>query len=351
MRGGNDDTDADVTTVAKRRLVSIRGGQGVARPTRAHGRRRGGWRSAKLDNAQRYARFRDEYLAVEYIDTKAGLTRMLRELRELAPASVAVDYEVAMESFRRQLDGAIRTIQIGVDDPDRGIAPRQWIVDCFRVDPAPVAKLLSDRKIEKQIHFADFEQQWTLARFGVGVENVYDTCRAWQVIQDHLGKLSPEELAETGVPWQEKHPNKLSELVERYIGLELPKEEQVSDWSRAELRSEQVVYAALDVAILPPLSAYTKQVVSRLGLDDAVSAKIANADMKLRARIQRFLERQRDHYQRVRRAMERCSSLDELEQIRTTAAQATLKPSSRKQLGELYQERKAQLQAETLLAA
>jgi DNA polymerase I-like protein with 3'-5' exonuclease and polymerase domains len=63
----------------------------------------------------------------------------------------------------------------------------------------------------------------------------------------------------------------LALVVERYLHVEMSKEEQRSDWSVPELRPEQVEYAAKDAALLVNLDAVLQQRVAAAALGDAVS--------------------------------------------------------------------------------
>lgn len=98
----------------------------------------------------------------------------------------------------------------------------------------PLRDLLSNQKIEKVAHNAKFDVKWVLYHLGVEIEGVFDT---------YLGSL----LAAAG-DTDQRHS--LAEVARRYLGEELDKTEQVSDWSAEELSPSQLEYAARDADIM-----------------------------------------------------------------------------------------------------
>src|SRR6266487_2173228 len=60
---------------------------------------------------------------------------------------------------------------------------------------------------------------------------------------------------------------RLADLAQRYLGVELDKTEQVSDWS-GELTADQLDYAARDAAVLLPLRDQLRAELDRAGLSE-----------------------------------------------------------------------------------
>ncbi|MBX7171196.1 MAG: hypothetical protein K1X72_09570 [Pyrinomonadaceae bacterium] len=102
---------------------------------------------------------------------------------------------------------------------------------------APLRDLLENPEIEKVAHNAKFDAKWVSHHLGVNVGGLFDTLLASQLI---------------AAGDQDRRHN-LAEVTSFFLGQELDKTEQVSDWSAAELSHSQVEYAARDAATMIPL--------------------------------------------------------------------------------------------------
>ncbi len=102
---------------------------------------------------------------------------------------------------------------------------------------APLRDLLINPKIEKVAHNAKFDAKWVKHHLGVDVGGLFDTMLASQLI---------------AAGDQDRRHN-LAEVSSFFLGLELDKTQQVSDWSANELSHSQVEYAARDAATMLPL--------------------------------------------------------------------------------------------------
>lgn len=102
---------------------------------------------------------------------------------------------------------------------------------------APLRDILANPKIEKVAHNAKFDAKWVKHHLGVDVGGIFDTLLASQLI---------------AAGDQDRRHN-LAEVASFFLGQELDKSEQVSDWSAAELSQSQVEYAARDAATMLPL--------------------------------------------------------------------------------------------------
>lgn len=294
---------------------------------------------------ERFQRLTREKLNVAYLCDDTSVKEAAKLVEELNPTSVSLDFETASKNGRfGSFNGSLRLIQIGLDEPERGIEPIQFVIDCHRASPKPFLKLLRSRDVEKQIHYMDFEQEWALLHLGTSIGNIYDTCIAFQVIQKELKEM-PQEEAQRLVPGWEPHNNKLATLMERYLGMRMPKENQASDWGRKDLRPDQLVYASMDVAALPPLAAEIKRIAKRVGCEDKIDKRIAWVKQKIAERVERAKEANNDDTMRVIRAMKRARTREELEELRIAARQMTVVAENAKQLQEAYRERKRALAA------
>lgn len=104
-------------------------------------------------------------------------------------------------------------------------------------DLAPLRDILANPKIEKVAHNAKFDAKWVKHHLGVDVGGIFDTLLASQLI----------------AAGDQDRRHSLAEVVSFFLGQELDKTEQVSDWSAAELSHSQVEYAARDAATMLPL--------------------------------------------------------------------------------------------------
>lgn len=108
-------------------------------------------------------------------------------------------------------------------------------VDCLEpVDPSPLGGLIADASVVKILH--DAHQDLTLLRFWTGAlpSNVFDTRLAAAFAGRRCG---------IG----------LQELLAAELGVELPKTETRTDWTRRPLSPRQLEYALDDVRYLPEL--------------------------------------------------------------------------------------------------
>ncbi len=162
----------------------------------------------------------------EIIDTKAGLDALAHDL--LGAKILAFDTEA--DSFYHYFD---KTCLVQV-------ATRRQI---YLIDPlalggpaelAPLGPLFAAPDICKIFHAAEYDLFVLKRDCGFQFKNLFDTMVSAQL----LGYPSVG----------------LAGIAERHCGVNLPKEEQRSDWSRRPLSQRQLSYAAADVLYLMPLA-------------------------------------------------------------------------------------------------
>lgn len=159
----------------------------------------------------------------------------------------------------------IRLIQLAGDRLDR-----VFVVDLFELGDAcidPLNKFFTGPQV-KVFHNAKFDLKF-LRRTGLRVSPpVFDTMIASQLVTAGL------QVGGHG----------LNDLVRQYLGKNLDKSSQMSDWSR-ELSDEQLEYAARDAAVLPRLRAALAPLLVRNGLVDTAKLEFdclnAVVDMEL----------------------------------------------------------------------
>ena len=171
----------------------------------------------------------------------------LPDLARYRSGTVAIDTEtMGLEPRRDRLcvvqlspgDGSADVVQM---PPGRASAPN-------------LAKLLADANILKLFHFARFDLGVLYQTLGVMAGPVYCT------------KIA-SRLART---YTDRHG--LKDLVKELLGIDLSKQQQLSDWGAAELSEAQIAYAASDVMHLHALRAKLDAILVREG-----RAELANA--------------------------------------------------------------------------
>jgi len=159
---------------------------------------------------------------------------------------------------------AIDTETMGLDQRrDRlcvvQLSPGDGSADVVQMPPgrlsAPnLAKLLADPNILKIFHFARFDLGVLCQALGLMAGPVYCT------------KIA-SRLART---YTDKHG--LKDLVKELLGIDLSKQQQLSDWGASELTDAQVAYAAADVLHLHAVKAKLDAMLLREGRLDLAGA-------------------------------------------------------------------------------
>ena len=116
---------------------------------------------------------------------------------------------------------------------------------------APLRELLSAPKPIKIAHNAKFDAKWVRHHFEIDIGGVFDTFVASQLI---------------AAGDQDRRHN-LAEVANFFLGIEVDKSEQVSDWSADELSQSQVQYAAKDAAIMVALR---EKIVDKLKQEELI---------------------------------------------------------------------------------
>ena len=135
-------------------------------------------------------------------------------------------------------DGSADVVQIA---PGRPSAPQ-------------LVRLLTDPSILKIFHFARFDLGTLYQTFGVMPAPIYCT------------KIA-SRLART---YTDKHG--LKDLVRELVGIDLSKQQQLSDWGAEELTDAQVAYAASDVLHLHAVKAKLDAMLAREAREDLAAA-------------------------------------------------------------------------------
>jgi len=161
----------------------------------------------------------------------------------LAPAgALAVDIEtdcgpLGAPADWSPADGAVRLLQVAAQIGSEIVC---GVVDCYRVAPRPLIRLLADGR-EIIAHNARYEQAWLTFHYGLPAwRSVFDTSCAFRVFERHWSIQDPEYARRDAT---------LATVTRRLLGA--PKGDYGTDWWGAEpLAPEQLDYAAYDAVAL-----------------------------------------------------------------------------------------------------
>lgn len=157
-----------------------------------------------------------------YVDTDEGLRALIPAL--LQAEAIGVDTETTALS---PLDGRMRLVSLATPN-------EAWVVDAFAVSSLePLRPVFAAPRPIKVLHNAKFDMRWLLQHHGLELHGVFDTMLASRLLQESPG-------------------NSLRKVAAHYLGEEVDKTEQTSNWGGA-LSESQLRYSALDAAILLPL--------------------------------------------------------------------------------------------------
>jgi len=170
----------------------------------------------------------------EHIETPEALRRAVERLR--AAPLLGVDTEAA--GYHRYHD-RISLVQISSREENVLIDPLSL------PDLSILGQLFLDPAVEKVFHDADFDLRILHRDLDLHVRNLFDT----QLAAAFAGARSLG----------------LGAIVEKYLGITLPKAYQRADWAERPLTEGMKEYAATDTAHLPALRDRLRQELERLG--------------------------------------------------------------------------------------
>jgi ribonuclease D len=173
----------------------------------------------------------------------------LPDLARYKTGAVAIDTETMGLDVRRD---RLCVVQL---------SPGDGSADVVQVTPgagaANIKALLADAGVLKLFHFGRFDLATLYQAFGVMAGPVYCT------------KIA-SRLART---YTDKHG--LKDLTRELLGVDLSKQQQLSDWGAGELTEAQVAYAASDVLHLHALKEKLDAMLAREGRSELAAACFA----------------------------------------------------------------------------
>lgn len=117
-----------------------------------------------------------------------------------------------------------------------------------------IERLLADRNVLKLFHYGRFDMGMMYKTFGVMAEPVYCTKIASRLVRTYTDRHG------------------LKDLARELLGIDLSKQQQLSDWGAEELSDAQVSYAATDVLHLHALKEKLDAMLAREGRTDMAEA-------------------------------------------------------------------------------
>jgi ribonuclease D len=161
--------------------------------------------------------------------------------------AVAIDTETLGLNHRRD---RLCVVQLSAGDGSADVVQ----IPAGRVDAPNLRALLVDPAVIKIFHFARFDLAALQTAFGVMPAPVYCTKIASRLTRTYTDKHG------------------LKDLVRDILGIDLSKQQQMSDWGGEELTDAQVAYAASDVLHLHALKERLDHLLAREGRQDLAAA-------------------------------------------------------------------------------
>jgi DNA polymerase I-like protein with 3'-5' exonuclease and polymerase domains len=198
-----------------------------------------------------------KYALITEPDALSDLVAVLEDVREVAfdvKTYPQDDSNTALDPRR----GRVRLISVAAEGGKGGV------VDATKVHPGPLLEILKNKTLIA--HNGKFDLSFLENQFGYEHDGlVVDT----QVLDTVLYYAAGPRERKTG--WQglarEVRIRSLSEVAKDYLGVELSKDQQTSDFSREELTEAQVRYSLQDAEMLVPLKEKMMRRVRDLGLE------------------------------------------------------------------------------------
>jgi ribonuclease D len=161
--------------------------------------------------------------------------------------AVAIDTETMGLDLRRD---RLCVVQLSPGDGSADVVQ----IPAGATDAPNLKRLLGDPAILKIFHFARFDVGMLFHRFGVMPAPVYCTKIASRLTRTYTDRHG------------------LKDLVRDMLGIDVSKQQQLSDWGAGDLTDAQVAYAASDVQHLHALKDKLDVLLAREGREELAAA-------------------------------------------------------------------------------
>jgi ribonuclease D len=171
----------------------------------------------------------------------------LTDLAHYTGASVAIDTETMGLDTRRD---RLCLVQLSPGDGSADVVQ----IPAGTLDAPNLKRLLGDTKILKIFHFARFDIGTISNALGVMPSPVYCTRTASRLVRTYTDKHG------------------LKDLARELLGVDMSKQQQLSDWGAETLTDAQLAYAASDVLYLHALKDKLDAMLAREGRTELAAA-------------------------------------------------------------------------------
>jgi ribonuclease D len=171
----------------------------------------------------------------------------LADLAHYQGPSVAIDTETMGLDARRD---RLCVVQLSPGDGSADVVQ----IPPSRPDAPNLKRLLGDAKVLKIFHFARFDLAALCSTLGVMPSPVYCTRTASRLVRTYTDKHG------------------LKDLVRELLGIDMSKQQQLSDWGAETLTDAQLAYAAGDVIHLHALREKLDAMLAREGRTELAEA-------------------------------------------------------------------------------
>ncbi|KAH9152830.1 hypothetical protein AeRB84_004807 [Aphanomyces euteiches] len=170
--------------------------------------------------------------SVSVVDTKEGVDELLSFVQSLSPLRrniVGMDCEWRPTSFSQQDSRQVEVLQLAFSG---GVV---FVLDCAALADECMEKVLHSVMNAKNIILSGFSVAGDVQRLRVAYPSLEGITNCVEV-----RRAATARVGNAVQTWG------LAALASTYLGMEVSKDQQVSDWSHRPLSSEQVAYAAMD---------------------------------------------------------------------------------------------------------
>jgi DNA polymerase I len=186
-------------------------------------------------------------MKINYITSQAQFNTAVKKLQTIN--KLCLDFETLGLDARIVDPRLLQLCSTDETEEDREI----FVIDFFKVPDTSALKSLIESREMLVGHNLTFDFQFLL-KLGIDYKNkIFDTYIAERCLRAGFKekRISPQAkktyFADVSCS--------LKAVVNRRLGIEVSKEQQVSDWSKKDLSEDQIYYAAKDVDILPKVAA------------------------------------------------------------------------------------------------